>query len=250
MDSNFFSISQEYLDYDVCMQLFSAVGYLYAVPILTGTLQDMLSLELGFESKLPAKFGLPPLEGKKNIAEGVVIKPLKNIVLDTTKEPRRVIFKRLEETFWERKSMPITPKRQQQKGPKLRGAHTNPDGIVEPTRKSRQKKKLGKDSDFTSQESNLLFLKYEMSALVCEQRVVKTVSKRGIPESGPEWAGLVDALVEDVLESAESENEELWQTCGRRSRGVEGLMEGMKEECRQAVEEYRLQIAIAETTLS
>ena len=216
--------SSEFLDYDVCMQLFSSVGFLYSEPILTGTLQDVLSLELGFETRLPTKFGLPPLKDKKNVAEGVVIKPLKNAVLDTSKGPRRVIFKRKVKHFEERKK-PRAPL---------------------PSSKSRKKGRK-KDTDYSQREANLQLLQYEMSALVSEQRVVNTISKWGIPVSEAEWTELTEALVQDVLESAECENEELWESCGASSGGLEGLMEGLREECRQAVEEYRLALSMAET---
>lgn len=211
--------SSDFLDYDVCMELFRSAGFLYSEPVLTGTLQDMLALELGFETKLPAKFGLPLLEDKKNIAEGIVIKPLKNVVLDTSKGPRRVIFKRRVEKFQERKPQ----------GPPPNSAA-----------KSRSKKGR-RGRDYNQQEVNLRLLQYELSALVSEQRVVNTISKRGIPESGPEWTQLAEALIQDVLESVECENEELWRLCGGASGGLEGLMGGLREECSQAVEEYRLQ---------
>ena len=211
------------------MQLFSSVGFLYSEPILTGTLQDMLSLELGFETKLPTKFGLPPLKDKKNTAEGIVIKPLKNIVLDTSKGPRRVIFKRKVEHFQERK--------------KPRASLPNSDG------KSRKKgKKKGKE--YSQRENDLQLLQYEMSALVSEQRVVNTISKWGIPDSEAQWTELTEALVQDVLESVECENEELWESCGASSGGLEGLMEGLREECQQAVEEYRLASSMAETKVT
>lgn len=210
------------------MRLFSKAGVLYTEPLLTGTLQDMLGLELGFETKLPAKFGLPPLEGK-NTAEGVVIKPLKNIVLDTSKGPQRVIFKRKVEQFQERKPRGRRP----------------PNSTA--TGKSQPKK--GKKSwECDEQETNLKLLQYEMSPLVTEQRVVNTISKLGIPESESEWTELAEALVRDVLESAEYENEELWQLCGGAT-GVEGAIQGLREECMQTVDDYRLQHTLNESKI-
>ena len=88
------------MDYDVCMELFEESGFFYAEPLVTGTLEAMTSFPLGFDSKLPAKFGLPPL-GKPNVAEGIVIKPLKDVVLECKKGPTRVIFKRKVAAFEE-----------------------------------------------------------------------------------------------------------------------------------------------------
>lgn len=201
----------------MCMQLFKATGFLYAEPLLTGTLQDMIGLELGFETRLPAKFGLPPLQGRKNVAEGVVIKPLKTVVLDTSKGPQRVIFKRKVENFQERK-------------PRGQSHHT----------RSRQK-------EFSQREADREVLRYEMSALVTEQRVVNTVSKQGIPEQEEEWEDLVEAVVADVLESVVAENEALWQACVGE---VEGLVGELREECQQAVEDYRLRHSLDDAGLS
>ena len=211
----------DYLGYDVCMELFHSAGFLYSEPLLRGTLQDMLFLELGFESKLPAKLGLPRLKDRKNTAEGIVVKPLKNVVLPTDNGPRRVIFKRKVEQFQERRT------------PRMASSSGSSAG------KARTKKGEKKGQDY-EQEANLRLLQYEMSALVSEQRVVNTISKRGIPDSDLEWTELTEALVHDVLETAESENKELWGLCGGSSGGPESLLGGLREECAQSVEEYRL----------
>ena len=208
------TLISEFLDYDVCMELFKSSGFLYSEPLLRGTLQDMTSLELGFETKLPAKFGLPPLQDKKNTAEGIVVKPLKNVVLETKQgPPRRVIFKRKVENFQERRK------------PRM----------VHPNNKSGKNK-----GGHSEQEANLRLLQYEMSALVSDQRITNTISKWGVPDSDSEWTELTEALLRDVLETTESENEELWGvTCGGSSGGLENLMGGLREECSQAVDEYR-----------
>lgn len=221
----------EYLDYDVCMELFASVGFLYSEPLLSGTLQDMLSLELGFESKLPARLGLPPLRDRVNTAEGVVVKPLKNVVISTDKGPRRVIFKRKVEHFQERRN------------PRLASVSTVGAG------KARAKKGEKRGQKY-EEEANLRLLQYEMSALVSEQRVVNTISKRGIPDSEAEWTELTEALLQDVLETAESENEKLWGVCGGSSGGLKSLIGGLREECAQSVEEYRLHHSVTDITSS
>ena len=207
-----------YLDYDVCMQLFKDVGFLYLEPLITGTLQDMLCFELGFKTTLPAQLGLPPLaqEGRRNVAEGIVVKPLKNLVLETDKgEPRRVIFKRKVEKFHEWK----------------------------PRRKKHTK---SKEKEFSKSDADRELLRYEMSALVTDQRVVNTVSKRGVPED-EEWEELVGEVVADVVESVSTENEVLWLACGG---SVVGEVEEMRRECGQLVDQYRLRHAMAESGLT
>ena len=215
----------EFLDYDVCMQLFTSVGLLHCQPLKTGSLQDMLSLELGFETQLPAKFNLPPLPDRKNTAEGVVIKPLKNMVLETKKGPQRVIFKRKIEQFQERKKPRVF--------------------LSSDSNKSRQKKRGGRGKDHEHQ-ARVEMLKYEMSALVSEQRLVNTISKWGVPDSEGEWTELTESLVADVLESAESENEELWGACGGPT---DDLIAGLREECQQLVDMYRIEQSAANTTI-
>ena len=210
------------------MQLFASVGFLYSEPMKTGMLQDMLSLELGFETTLPAKFGLPPLVDEKNTAEGVVIKPLKNLVLDTSKGPQRVIFKRKADQFQERK------------WPRLA---SNSEGKPRQQVRGGGKKGNKKERRF---EAKIELLKYEMSALVSEQRLVNAITKRGVPDSDAGWTELTGDLARDVLESVEDENGELWEECG----GPSGeLIEGLREECRELVATYKLQQSMADTTL-
>ena len=191
-----------YLDYDICIEVFQESGFMYAEPLIIGTLQAMISYPLGFESKLPAKFGLPALD-KPNVAEGIVIKPLKNIVLDTTKGPKRVIFKRRVKGFAE----------------------------VKPRGRDRGYKKQT-EAWIPSSGHDLELLKYDMLALITTQRVVNVISKLGRPplpslqtdelarkqkkqggsmlfENQVEWKDIVRGLVKDVIEELESEHSEL-----------------------------------------
>ena len=202
-----------YLDYDVCMGLFKACGFLYAEPLATGTLQDMLNYPLGFVTTLPAKFGLPPLPDQKNTAEGIVIKPLKNILLESVKannKPIRVIFKRKVDAFTER--WPKTKERRPQKN-----------------------KGVGYNQDFE-------FLKYEAMALVTEQRLVNTVSKFGLPdpEDGEEeWKVITAALADDVLDELKTDNEEQWSGCSKEPTLMGKLKAKLRVDCENMVDEYK-----------
>ena len=234
------------------MELFKDSGFLYAEPLVTGTLQAMVNYPLGFESKLPAKFGLPPLD-KPNIAEGIVIKPLKNVVLESKNGPRRVIFKRKVEGFAEVK-------------PRGRGRGYK-----------KQAATAGTWKPDNSQDFELL--RYEMLALITIQRVVNVISKLGRPSptqpqeidstskgnrkpswtltesvdtaksekkggasqsgGGVEWKDIVRGLVKDIIEELESEHKELWESCQRDGKKTGKLMQEMREECTHCVEEYR-----------
>ena len=182
---------------------------MYAEPLCIGSLQQMLSYPLGFVSKLPSKLGLPPLEGRKNTAEGIVIKPLKNAVLETSKGPRRVIFKRKVENFKERKQRTHS--------------HT----------------KATSAKHYGEQQADFELLKYEMYALVTEQRVVNVISKHGIPGSESEWEGLVESLIADVLEELTTENEGLWLKCQQHPVLVEQLTDELREQSSQAIADYK-----------
>ncbi len=82
-----------YLDYDVAMKLLEQVGIFYAHPLLIGSFQEALSYPLGFSSTIPKLLGLPQLP-TENKAEGVVIKPLKTILLPSGKGMSRPLLKR------------------------------------------------------------------------------------------------------------------------------------------------------------
>ena len=221
-----------YLDYDVCIKLFKSCGFLYAEPVATGSLQAMLNYPLGFNTKLPSKLGMPqlPADTKPNRAEGIVIKPVKTLVLDTAKGERRVIFKRKIEGFMEKKQ------RNWQDGKKGASVGYN-------------------------QEYELL--RYEMLAMVTEQRLVNVISKFGVPVAtmvhpfttepktetkvtsegmSEEWSEIEGELVGDVLEELTLEQEELWTSFQQQWPMLVGqLMEELKQECTCTVQQYREQ---------
>ncbi len=213
-----------------------------------GTLQAMINYPLGFESKLPAKFGLPPLD-KHNVAEGIVIKPVKDIFLESKKGPKRVIFKRKVEGF----------------------AEVKPRGRDRVTNGYRKQAVASWTSSSDDQDFELL--RYEMLALITTQRVVNVVSKLGRPsidsgqessnspqnlteslaaitvsaekkvENGVEWKDIIKGLVKDVTEELESEHSELWSSCQRDGERTGKLMQEMREECAQCVEDYKISLS-------
>jgi hypothetical protein len=233
------------------MELFKQSGFLYAEPLAMGTLQAMINYPLGFESKLPAKFGLPPLD-KPNVAEGIVIKPVKDIFLESKKGPKRVIFKRKVEGFAE-----IKP----------RGHDCVANGYRKLAEATWTPNSDGQDFEL---------LRYEMLALITTQRVVNVVSKLGRPsidprqessnppqtlteslaaitvsaekkgvvvENGVEWKDIVRGLVKDVIEELETEHSELWSSCQREGERTGKLMQEMREECAQCVEDYKISLS-------
>lgn len=202
----------DYMDYNKSMKLFKSSGFLYAEPLVAGTLQDVTNFPLGFDSTIPKRLGLPLLSS--NIAEGVVIRPLSNTSVTTKKGEERVIFKRKVDGFRERK----------------------PRGQIQ---------RIGSTQPIEYQVE----LKYEMLALITEQRVVNTVSKLGQPSenpaqsrTGPSWEDVETALVKDVMDELKLDKE-LWEKFNKMPKPSKSiLMTEMKEDCNRTVEEYKCSI--------
>jgi Rnl2 family RNA ligase len=85
--------NRSYVDFDRAISLFQQIGIFYARPLYKGKLNGALEYPLGFTSTIPSLLGLPPL-ADANKAEGVVIKPLKEILIPTAKGGIRPIIKR------------------------------------------------------------------------------------------------------------------------------------------------------------
>ncbi|MFH7028172.1 MAG: RNA ligase family protein [Heteroscytonema crispum UTEX LB 1556] len=77
-----------YLDYEKALKLFQQVGMMCAEPLFIGKYEDALVYNIEFESTIPAVLGLPKLQFD-NKAEGIVIKPLKSIYIDSHLAPDR-----------------------------------------------------------------------------------------------------------------------------------------------------------------
>jgi Rnl2 family RNA ligase len=95
-------LAHTYLDYDQSMALLQHADLPYALPLLIGSYQEALNFPIEFTSTIPALSGLPPLP-QENKAEGVVLKPLKALIISTTKGPVRPVFKRKIAAFAEDK---------------------------------------------------------------------------------------------------------------------------------------------------
>ena len=54
-----------------------------------------------------------------------------------------------------------------------------------------------------------------------------------------QWEDIVRGLVKDVIEELELECEELWTSCQRDGEKIRKLMQEMREQCTQCVEEYK-----------
>jgi Rnl2 family RNA ligase len=82
----------EYLDYDITLQVLREVGMMLAEPLFIGKFEQAFNYKIEFESTIPQTLKLPALPTNK--AEGVVIKPVKSIYIDTKKGRIRPIVKK------------------------------------------------------------------------------------------------------------------------------------------------------------
>ena len=81
-----------YLDYDEALRIIEKVGMMAAKPLFIGKYEEAASYNIEFASTIPGILNLPQLQ-QGNIAEGVVIKPVKSFYIETRKGRIRPIIK-------------------------------------------------------------------------------------------------------------------------------------------------------------
>eukprot|EP00932_Pfiesteria_piscicida_P001737 SRR837773.11685.p2 GENE.SRR837773.11685~~SRR837773.11685.p2 ORF type:complete len:263 (-),score=120.96 SRR837773.11685:8-712(-) len=106
---------RRYLDFSQARAICESCGLLFAEPLFEGSLADCLEQPYEFESTIPARLGLPPLDGdadgERNLAEGVVVRPSREPAVSAGgaaragggKESARGLFKRKIEAFSEKR---------------------------------------------------------------------------------------------------------------------------------------------------
>lgn len=80
-----------YLDYAAAIDYFEKAGIFYAKPLFTGRLNKALDYNASFQSTIPALLDLALIDD--NWAEGIVIKPLHNIMDSNDPDYKRPILK-------------------------------------------------------------------------------------------------------------------------------------------------------------
>jgi Rnl2 family RNA ligase len=85
---------RRYLDFDRAMGLIAGAGLMASEALFVGRRDEAMSYPIEFTTTLPGRLGLPPLP-EPNLAEGVVIKPTRELDLrDAAGHPVRPILKR------------------------------------------------------------------------------------------------------------------------------------------------------------
>ena len=91
-----------YLDYQDSLEIFQEANILYAQPLYVGEFSKATDFDIDINSKIPEQLGLPEMRVENKI-EGVVIKPIKTILIDTPKGKIRPILKKKSQAFLEDK---------------------------------------------------------------------------------------------------------------------------------------------------
>ncbi|CAF3493866.1 unnamed protein product [Rotaria sp. Silwood1] len=180
---------QTYLDYEYAITAFQHVNLLYAEPLFIGKYEEALDFKLGFNSHIPGKLGLPPLH-EDNKAEGIVIKPMHEIMIKTNKgSPIRAIVKKKIEEFAEDKY------------------------------NQAQKQVFKNDEQF----SNVDLLRFEIDALITDNRLNNALSKVGhvTRDDKEKLKELLNIYVKDIMDQLyENGNEDMWNNLSSNDRNL------------------------------
>lgn len=195
-----------YLDYGEVMEILEAVSIFYAKPLLIGSYHQALNFPIGFESTIPQQLNLPAIEDNK--AEGVVIKPVKSIYIDTPKGKIRPILKRKIPEFNEDKRFSQAEK------------------WVEETENNFS------ENSSSSQVDKLDLLKWEAFNLITENRLQNTISKIGLANSRE----LFNLFIEDVMEELKENQAQLFMEFSEENK--QQLLQFIYQEVRKIFKLY------------
>lgn len=180
---------QTYLDYEYVLPAFQHVHLFHAEPLFIGRYEEALDFKLGFNSHVPAKFGLPSLP-EANKAEGIVIKPMQEIMVKANKgaSVRAIVKKKIEEFSEEKYNQA-------------------------------QKPDLKNDGEL----SDVDLLRFEIDALTTENRLNNALSKTGAvtADDKEKLKELLNLYVKDVIEQlSQNGNEDMWKNLSAIDRDM------------------------------
>lgn len=164
-------------DWLEALPLIEACDIMAAQPLAQGSLGELAEYPTVFDSTIPARHGLPPLP-EPNWAEGVILRPTLELLLNTPQGPLRPLFKRKNPRFaedaryhqaqaWGARDMPSEP---------------------------------------------LAFIEWTMRAMLNPNRVAAAISKVGPPQDQAQRDALAHALVEDIWDDLTREHDALLAT--------------------------------------
>jgi Rnl2 family RNA ligase len=178
---------QTYLNYDFAADVFARAHLLHAEPLFIGKYEDAIEYPLGFSSHIPSKLGWPPLN-EPNKAEGIVVKPMQELLIRTTKgsNVRAIIKKKIAE-FAEDK-------------------YSQAEKLI---------------STNTGELCDAELLRFEIDALMTENRLNNALSKIGsvAATDKKKLNELLQLFISDIMDQLfENGNEQAWQSLSEADR--------------------------------
>ncbi len=172
---------RRYLDFEQTRSVLLGAGVPCITPLRVGTYEQATDFPIRFDSTIPATLGLPPLPSGSNLAEGIVVRPLREIVVVGQSGPIRPLLKQKIPEFAEDK--------------RFHGAERWVESNV-------QKSFAGEPLDL---------LKWEAYCRMTENRLDAALSKIGPPptQNRKRWAQELFTLLEGEIrdEALASQNE-------------------------------------------
>ena len=196
---------RDYWPFDRAMELFDQFDIFRGEVLFQGSFKDAMAFSERFSSPLPERLGLPALKDK-NWAEGLVLRPLESVWIETKKGRVRPLLKRKIAEFAE-------------------------------DERYNQSEKQAPDPRKKDLESYALeLLLWDLKALLNKNRCQAAVSKIGLLQAGSKsQARELKALIyEDVLEQLEERQSEALQSLSKDDRGL--FDEYLKDEIEECIE--------------
>lgn len=188
-----------YLDYERVLEFCHQADLFVAEPLLIGTYAAAMAYPVGFSSTIPRRLGLPPLS-EPNLAEGIIIKPVKALEVSGSHGLIRPVLKKKIPAFAEDK--------------RYSAAQRWPARPVE-------------------YSSLLETLQWAAFSMVTENRLQSAISKigPGRARDGRHMQRLFRLVVDDIVDQLKEEYSEALQSLSSSNRKL--LTQGIQREVRE-----------------
>lgn len=195
---------RSYVNFEDALQLFDEIELLHVKPLMIGSYTQAINYNNRFESGIPKMLGLPPIPN--NLAEGIVIRPMRTILVPTKKGAERPIIKSKIPEFSEDRRFHAASKWDE-----ASSSNHSP-------------------SAWQSPETISADLSYELSSLVTSQRIDNAISKIGHvePTDKPRMRTLLDAFISDIVGQVKENFGEQWNSISSESQ--EALITALRKE--------------------
>eukprot|EP00112_Aurelia_sp_Birch-Aquarium-sp1_P013902 Seg298.5 transcript_id=Seg298.5/GoldUCD/mRNA.D3Y31 product="RNA-editing ligase 2 mitochondrial" protein_id=Seg298.5/GoldUCD/D3Y31 len=181
-------LEPEFIDFYDTIMIFEDFDIPYPATLFKGKMEDALLYSVGFDSTIPKQLGFPPLPLGANKAEGIVLRPLKNMLLKNHDgEMQRVIIKI--------------------QGPEFNGAR----------KKTSDRTRTRKKENSERPHNDILNI---MLQFTTESRMIDVISKIGLPDTKEIQEVVEEKFIKSVMTDtlARSETEIVWEACNEEQK--------------------------------